>query len=595
MGSSVEFILGSKFTHPLFRVLSKYSEPFQGMKSWTNVRGSISRRMMSAKLAFGADASNFDASVTIFDWLMVKRLFQLVYPQYTDVLEWYFTLCAYSPTITLSSLTKRPVLVTGCSGVASGVACTAVVDSIVELVRAIAIAIEIGILENSPLAEFPDDFMAYVCGDDLAYILGERSYTPDLTAEHFCSLYKKYGGEANPEKQLVTTNESPLGLTLLFLKRLFSVNKDVGFGTRLVGHAMVGLLYCNPYDQTSAGKIISGFLDEFEDSDPVSQEAAINVALSDEAHRFSRGDLSGDGRAQDRANKQVTDANKKGRKLLLEVDQGKKILDEYEIIKIHADPSIKWIYRVSDPEVLERFVDLGILSEEDAEEQVDAAVRLRLFSRKKMHLIKAVQQLEDCHPNPYFVEFVELIHSKNPEFFDIRLLEGDEAAKIARYLRGAQYGKGLYAWKIFSHLRRLFIHPSDEGVEMSKALVERIAQHGSRFDSCLELLSECHSMPLDRVKATCRTLIEIMIRDRGVFHIAKCYVEEERLGTLISLLCAIKTAAVRSDFESLTKLALEVSDAIEEMKDVYTSFKRYALIPQEAPSGAGLAGPNEQN
>jgi len=596
MGSSVEFILGSKFTHPLFRVLAKYSEPFKGMKSWINVKSDIGRRLLGAELAFGADATNFDASVSIFDWLQVKRLFQLVYPGHSDVLEWYFTLCAYCPTITVSGTSRRAILVEGCSGVGSGVACTAMVDSLVELVRATCIAIEKGYVDNDPLAEYPSDFMAYVCGDDLGYLIGKDSYKAELTAGEFCELYRKYGGDANPSKQLVTTPQDDLGITLLFLKRLFSVNPEVGFGTRLLSHAMVGLIYTNPQDTTSAAKVLSGFLEEAKDANPRAQAAYLQVAISADADRVAEGDLLIDGRLLDRRSKQITEANRRGRKLISAVKNGHRVIDEHEVRKIVSDPTIKWIYNVSDPSVLEEFVNLGIISEEDADEQIQASAETKLYDKAKLHLIKAVQQLEDCHPHPYFRVFVEWVFKKNPAFFSMNLLEGDEAAKIARYVRATSFDRGLWTWKVVPLLQNLwFGRDADDQTTLTRAFVDAIARHGEKIESFLSPLSECHSMRYDQLKRTCELLLTMLITDRGHIHQGGCFNEEQAIGYAIRHITAIKRAGREHDIEKLTELSLQIDDIIKTTRESYASFKKHALVASDTSTAPVETGPNESN
>lgn len=608
MGSGVEFIIGSRFTHPLLRVLSTRCEAFKGLKSWMGVRGDIGTRIARHKLgseplamAFGADASNFDASITIFDWVQVKRLFQIVFPGHEDLVEWYFTLCAFSPTITLDE-NRQAVQVSGCSGMASGVACTAMVDSIVELVRAVAVAIETDMIENNALASIPADLGIYVCGDDMGYLVGQKTFNGKLTAESFSKLYAKYGGTAHADKQLVTTPDHELGITLLFLKRLFSERTDVGFGTRLIANTVNGLIYTNPSDFTSANRVLEGFM-KYQTSEDELETMVYNcIAESDVMKNVAEGNLSANPEDIMRAMKKQAEANKKAKALLESVDEG----NYEELERVCSDSTILWTTRVSNVDSLSRFVELGIITEDEMLAQMEKSTGMVPFDLAKLHLIKVVQQVEENHPHPAFKSFVNWAFNMNPEFFNYKLLEGDEAQRMAQYMRGhvevnptakeGDKGRGIATWKVMPLLRDLC---AGEMVDLNSyptkaALLECLIAE-KRTVTYMSSLLNCLGMPFDTILENIRLLLKELDVQKRMYLSARCDNEVSRVAYIRAEVLSFKHVVNRA---RVTANLTEMSAAVRgmegfdlDLRDVYSSVKKNALT-RETASEASVSSEN---
>lgn len=589
MGSSVEFIVGSRFCHPLLRLLSTKCEAFKGLKSWNGVRGDIATRMMRHKTgrtpiakAFGADASNFDASVTIFDWVMSKRLFQMIFPGNNELLEWYFTLCAFAPTITLDGQ-RRPVVVRGCSGMASGIAATAIVDSIVELVRAVAVLIETGIITNDPMTTLPKDLGVYVCGDDMGYLLPTTVDSNVLTAERFSVEYAKYGGTAHADKQLVTTPDSDLGITLLFLKRLFSEKtSEVGFGTRLIAHTATGLVYTNPADFTSANRILDGFMAKLKSENDLEAKVYGELAESEHIAQLKDGDLTAGSKDVLRQMKKCGEANKRVKAMLEEVHDGgySALLDAF------ADENVLWTDRVTSLDALESLVNMGIISEDEAEDRLAMRAALVPFDTGRMHLIKVVQQIEENHPHPNFKEFVEWAYSVNPSFFNIALLEGDEANHMANHIRATK-GSGIETWKIMPLLKEL-TNSNDTlygGYPTRAVLLENLVREG-RTVTYMSTILNGHDLPFDTIFETIRLVIKELIDQPKVYLAAGCGNETARFEYIKNQVLGFKRTVREAQHTANRDLITQSLDGMigfdDDLRDIYVSVKRDAITKEAA-------------
>lgn len=602
MGSSVEFILGTKFTHPLFRAISTHSTEFAGLKSWNAVKGPLSIFFQKHKegkedplsLAFGADASGFDASVTIQEWIMAKRLFQMVYPDYHDVMEFYFTMAAFSPTITLGK-DRQPVVVEGCHGMASGVACTAVVDSFVQLARGIAVLMEVGIVPNELGARIPSGVATYVCGDDLGVVLTKSADNGKLTASDFCDRYTKYGGTAHPDKQLITTKDHPLGITLLFLKRLFSTDrKTVGWGTRLLCHALTGLVFTNPQDMTSSAKITSEFLKSGKNSELESEVYGL-VALSDDAKLMFDGDLCLERRNFNHSVKKAAEANSRIRDVIRRVEAGGELNLEH-----FQRPGIFWPYRVTNAISLQWMLINGIINEEQMLNQLEEGAKLKLYDMGKMHLIKAVQQIEECHPHPLFKEFAEWILRKNPNFFNYDLLLGDEAKDIATYLRASEKGEGLGLWKIMPIIREHWVSRGHEDTTdlLTKAFIEKILESGDHMVNYLRSLQDCPSSPFDASLRTTRMLLERLYTHIGFCRQAKCLRGAEDMSLsrkyLQNLRILLTQARETGDRGQLSAVAEDAEHYADMLDGAYSALKHFAVTRDSVTEASAVAEPNDK-
>lgn len=595
MGSSVEFIIGSRFMHPTLRLLSTKCEHFKGLKSWMGVRGDIALRIKKhvkgitpISTAFGADASNFDASITIQDWVMTKRLFQMIFPDHTDLLEWYFTLCAFSPTITLDGK-RQPIVLSGCSGMASGVACTAIVDSIVELVRSIAVLIEVGMIDNDPLATVHKDLGLYVCGDDMGMLIPASIDNGKLTASEFSRLYAKYGGTAHADKQLVTHPDSELGITLLFLKRLFSERKDVGFGTRLMANTITGLIYTNPSDFTSANRVLEGFLSKSNQEDELERLVFGIVAESDHFDNVTRGDLSEDPKDVLRMMKKQGEANRKARALIESVDSG-----DYEPLnRLRTSSDVIWVNRVSNLASLLWLVEHEIITEDEMYAQLERSVEMLPYDLSRLHLIKVVQQIEENHPHPSFKAFVEWCHSLNTEFFNIKLLEGDEAAHMANFIKAQSKERGIENWKIMPLLRSLcFGQDKIFDTYPTKAEVLECLVREKRTVTYLSSILNCLGMPFDTTLENVRLVLKELHSQKNVFLAAKCDNEVMRLDYIakhvLILKSAVKNAANTGDETEVMNALNGMIGMDQDLIDVYSSVKKNA-ISKEGPIAASVS------
>lgn len=596
MGSSVEFIIGSRFTHPMLRLLSTKCEHFKGLKSWVGVKGDIALRIQKHRkgiapisTAFGADASNFDASITLQDWVMTKRLFQMMFPDHTDLLEWYFTLCAFSPTITLDG-NRQPIVLSGCSGMASGVACTAIVDSIVELVRSVAVLIEVGMIDNDPLATIHKDLGLYVCGDDMGMLIPASIDNGKLTASEFSKLYAKYGGTAHADKQLVTHPDSELGITLLFLKRLFSERTDVGFGTRLMANTITGLIYTNPGDFTSANRVLEGFLSKSNQEDELEKLVFGIVAESDHVDNIKQGNLSDDPKNVLRMMKKQGEANRKARALIDAVDSG-----DYEPLeRLRTSTDVVWVGRVSNLASLLWLVEHEVISEDDMYAQLERAVEMLPYDLSRMHLIKVVQQIEENHPHPAFKEFVDWCHSLNTDFFNFALLEGDEAAHMANFIKAQSKERGIENWKIMPLLRELCLGQDGRVFDSypTKAEVLECLVREKRTVTYLSTILNCLGVPFDTTLETIRLVLKELHSQKKVFLAAKCDNEVMRLDYIANHVLLLKNAVKNAaTVGNETEVVNALNGMIEmdlDLIDIYSSVKKNA-ISKEGPIMASVS------
>jgi len=245
-------------------------------------------------------------------------------------------------------------------------------------------------------------------------------------------------------------------------------------------------------------------------------------------------------------------------------------------------------------------VALGILTEAQRLQQIEDGAKLKLYDGAKMHLIKAVQQIEECHPHPLFKEWAEWVLNMNPNYFNYNILLGDDCREIATYLRASVKGEGLGKWKIMDIIRTHWVALGnvDTTNYLTRAFVDKIVDSGDAMVKYLSTLSECPSAPFDTSMKTVRTLLDRLYTHIGYMHQTHCSNAAADVtlvrNNLLAIRVQLKYAVETGDRSQLSVVADDVEYYADLLSGAYSAMKHMAITRDSVMTASPVGEPNDK-